>query len=149
MKNNNSIYSHQDAQGFRKGTNEKLRVRPIDAYVYHYGWVKEPKAMQRKQENFNKYWHDAEWIEENVREADEFNYSLSVKELKPFLDEHPKVMKKRIDELNWTFSYDISFDKRSFKDRTKHFLRNYLGINLGYKNYKIEKVRNTTINKRD
>jgi hypothetical protein len=149
VKNNNSIYSHQDAQGFRKGTNEKLRVRPIDAYVYHYGWVKEPKAMQRKQENFNKYWHDAEWIEENVREADEFNYSLSVKELKPFLDEHPKVMKKRIDELNWTFSYDISFDKRSFKDRTKHFLRNYLGINLGYKNYKIEKVRNTTINKRD
>ena len=31
IKNNKSIYSFQDAQGFRKGDNEKLVVHPIDA----------------------------------------------------------------------------------------------------------------------
>jgi len=55
IKNDKSIYSFRDAQGFRKGNNEMLRVKPIDASMYHYGWVKEPGAMQKKQENFNKY----------------------------------------------------------------------------------------------
>jgi hypothetical protein len=43
IRNDPSIYSYRDAQGFRKGNNEKLVVKPVDAYVYHYGWVKEPK----------------------------------------------------------------------------------------------------------
>lgn len=141
IKNNKSIYSYKDAQGFRIGDNQKLRVRPIDAYIYHYGWVKEPKAMQRKQENFHKLWHEDKWIEENVRMADEFDYSLGVNELKPFTGTHPAVMTRRIREKNWQFDYDISFDKRSFKDRAKQFLRRYLGIELGYKNYIIAKAR--------
>lgn len=45
IKNNKSIFSYQDAQGFRKDNNQKLNVRPINAYMYHYGWVREPKAM--------------------------------------------------------------------------------------------------------
>ncbi len=146
VKNNSSFYSYKDAQGFRKGDNEKLRVHPIDAYIYHYGWVKEPKAMQRKQENFNKLWHDDKWIEDNVRVANEFDYSHSMKEMKPFLDEHPKVMEKRISERNWTFSYDVSFNRRSLKDKFKDFLSKYLGIDIGYKNYKIQRVRNSRKN---
>ena len=55
IKNNKKIYSYRDAQGFRKNNNEKLQVKLIDAYVYHYGWVKEPKAMQEKQKTFQKH----------------------------------------------------------------------------------------------
>ncbi len=139
IRNDKSIYSYQDAQGFRKGDNQKLRVCPIDAYVYHYGWVKEPKAMQRKQENFNKYWHDNQWIEKNIKVAEEYDYNASVKELSLFKGEHPKVMQERIARKNWKFNYDISFDRRTLKDKFKAFMFKFFGVELGYKNYKIEK----------
>ena len=143
VKNDKSIYSYKDAQGFRKKDNEKLRVCPIDAYIYHYGWVKEPKAMQRKQENFNKFWHNDKWINDNIQKASEFNYSKTLNELKPFLGDHPKLMKKRINDNNWKFDYDITFDKRSLKDKIKQFLKKYFGIDIGYKNYIISKQTHT------
>ncbi len=141
IRNDKSIYSYQDAQGFRKGDNQKLRVCPIDAYVYHYGWVKEPKAMQRKQENFNKYWHDNQWIEKNIKVAEEYDYNAAVKQLSLFKGEHPKVMQERIARKNWKFNYDISFDRRTLKDKFKTFMLKFFGIELGYKNYKIEKIK--------
>ena len=49
IKNNPDIYSYKDAQGFRKGNNQKLQVKAIPAFINHYGWVKTPQAMQRKQ----------------------------------------------------------------------------------------------------
>ena len=143
VKNDKSIYSYKDAQGFRKKDNEKLRVCPIDAYIYHYGWVKDPKAMQRKQENFNKFWHNDEWINDNIQKASEFNYNKSVSELKKFTGEHPKIMKKRINDKNWKFDYDIAFDKRSLKDKIKQFLKKYFGIDIGYKNYIITIKKHT------
>jgi len=66
VKNKSTIYSHGDAQGFRKGKHKKLNVKLIDAYIHHYGWVKDPQAMQRKQEQFNKYWHDDDWVDQNI-----------------------------------------------------------------------------------
>lgn len=148
IRNEKSICSYRDAQGFRKVNNEKLRVVPIDAYIYHYGWVKEPKAMQRKQENFNKYWHDDKWIEDHVEKADEFDYGKHVKELKPFLVEHPEVIKKRIEGKNWKFDYDISFNRKSLIDKLKEFLYAIFRIDFSYKNYKIAELRNRTKNKR-
>jgi len=139
IRNNKSIYSYKDAQGFRKGENEKLKVVPIEASIYHYGWVKEPEAMQRKQENFNKYWHDDQWIDDNVAKADEFDYANHVRELNRFTDGHPEVMKKRIEEKNWKFDYDISINnKKSGKDKMKSFLKR-LGIDTSYRNYEIVK----------
>ncbi len=136
IKNNKQIYSYKDAQGFRKNDNEKLKVVPIDAYVYHYGWVKDPRAMQLKQENFNKLWHDDQWVKDNVIEADEFDYSSAVSHLELFKDEHPSVMRKRIEEKNWKFSHDISVKKPSLKDKTKRVLK-AIGINTSYKNYEL------------
>jgi len=137
IRNDKSIYSFRDAQGFRKGDDKILRVRPLDAYVYHYGWVKEPKAMQKKQENFHKHWHDDKWIEDNVRVAEEFDYVQHINELKPFNGQHPEVMKKRINAKNWKFDYDISFNRRTFKDKIKDVLSKYFGFSAVYKNYRI------------
>ncbi|MDD4149942.1 MAG: hypothetical protein PHE33_07920 [Bacteroidales bacterium] len=92
VRNNKSIYSFRDAQGFRKDNDKMLRVKQIDAFVYHYGWVKDPAAMQRKQEEFNKLWHDDDWVNANVRKADEFDYS-EIDVLKSFDGTHPKVMR--------------------------------------------------------
>ncbi|MBE0651345.1 MAG: glycosyltransferase family 2 protein [Bacteroidales bacterium] len=137
VRNNPSIYSYRDAQGFRIGNDQKLKVKPIDAYVYHYGWVKPPEAMQRKQESFQKLWHTDEWVEENVPKIKSFEYEKHISRLKRFEGTHPKVMQQRIATKNWKFDFDISFNRTTTKDRLKHFLKKYLGIKLGYRNYRI------------
>jgi len=134
VRNVKTIFSYRDAQGFRKAGNQKLRVKPANAFMYHYGWVKDPQAMQRKQENFNKLWHPDHWIEKNVVKAEEFDYS-GINALKLFDGIHPEVMRDRIQRKNWKFDFDISFSNTSAKDRLKLFLKKYLGIETGYRNY--------------
>ena len=136
VRNDQSIYSYRDAQGFRKGANQKLNVKAIDAAIYHYGWVKAPEAMQRKQESFHKLWHDDQWMEKHVAKVEAFDYLSHINQLQVFEGSHPKVMQKRIAAKNWQFEYDISFNKRNLKERFKSFLRKYLNIDIGYKNYK-------------
>jgi hypothetical protein len=136
VRNRKDIFSYRDAQGFRKQPNEKLNVKKIDAYVYHYGWVKAPEVMQKKQESFHKMWHDDNWVEENVVKAVEFDYQSKIDQLKLFDETHPAVMQKRISEKNWKFEYDISYNKIRMKDRLKNFLRTYLNIDIRYKNYR-------------
>jgi hypothetical protein len=135
VKNNKQIYSYKDAQGFRKNLDEKLNVKAIDAYIYHYGWVKDPRAMQRKQEEFHKLWHDQAWIDKNVVKAEAFDYS-QIDSLAKFEDSHPKIMQKRIGEKNWQFEFDLAYNKTKLKDRLKQLAARYLGWEIGYKNYK-------------
>lgn len=135
VRKSDFIYSYRDAQGFRKAENQKLNVKPVDAYVYHYGWVKEPAAMQRKQENFNKLWHSDNWVDKNVVKSNEFDYS-GIDALELFRGTHPQVMLVRIAKKNWKFDYDLSFSNLSMKDHFKKWLRKYTGIEIGYKNYK-------------
>jgi len=142
IRNNQKIYSHKDAQGFRKNTNEKLNVISIPAHIHHYGWVKDPRSMQRKQENFNKLWHDDEWVEQNIEKVSEFAYEKHITQLKKFQGQHPSVMKKRIESINWKFTMDISMEKRTSKDRLKDVLK-FFGFNPNYKNYiKVGKFSN-------
>ncbi len=128
VRNHKSIYSYKDAQGFRKNNNQKLSVKLIDAYIYHYGWVKDPRKMQKKQENFNKFWHDDKWVEQNVAKAEEFDYLKSIRSLQVFGETHPQVMQSLIEKKNWQFNYDISFNKTSLKDILKLFAKNYLVV---------------------
>lgn len=133
VKNDKNIFSYRDAQGFRKKPNEKLRVKLIDAYIYHYGWVREPAAMQRKQKSFSSLYHTDEWVNEHMAKASEFDYS-TVDSLELFAESHPAVMKHRIARKNWKFDFDVS--KRNYSLREK--LKRLLGFRIGeYKNYKI------------
>lgn len=137
VRPNTGIYSYKDAQGFRKQDDKVLNVKPINAFVYHYGWVKKPEIMQQKQENFNKLWHDDEWVEKNVPKRNEFDYS-AINSLSFFNESHPNVMKNRIEQTNWKFDFDLSFKNYSLKDRFKLFIENLTGYRIGeYKNYKI------------
>lgn len=137
IKNNPEIYSFGDAQGFKKGQGEKLNVAEIDAYIHHYGWVKSPDAMQRKQESFHRLWHDDQWMEKNIAKAEEFDYS-EINALWKYEGQHPKVMQKRIDEKGWKFDHDISRNSFSFKERFKKWAQKVTGKPLGeYQNYKV------------
>jgi hypothetical protein len=117
--------------------NEKLNVKPVDASIYHYGWVKEPEVMQKKIINSSAYWHSDQWIEKNIAKDNSFDY-LSIDQLELFKGTHPKVMQKRVEEKNWEFDYDISFNKVTTKERLKKWLYKYLGINTSYRNYKLK-----------
>ena len=137
IKNHPKIYSYRDAQGFRKGDNQKLWVKKVDASIYHYGWVKPPQKMQKKQETFNKLWHDDEWMEQNVAKREDFDYS-EIDALRLFEGSHPQVMQKRIQEKNWRFDYDLSQNSLSLKYRAKLFVKKYLGLDFSYKNYRVK-----------
>lgn len=135
IRRNPKIYSYKDAQGFRKNEGEKLTVAAVDAYIYHYGWVKEPEAMQRKQETFTKLWHDDEWVEKNVKKVKQFDYVEHIDALQTFTGTHPAVMKERIERKNWKFDYDLSFNRLTIKQKLKNFVQDKLGYNLSYENY--------------
>ena len=134
IRNNKQIYSYKDAQGFRKVANKKLKVVSANASIYHYGWVKDPRSMQFKQEDFNKLWHNDEWISKNIEKVESFEYEKHISQLRLFDGDHPLVIKDRIQRLNWKFDYDISKNKRSVKDFLKDNLR-LIGLNFNYKNY--------------
>lgn len=136
IKNDKNISSYKDAQGFRKNNN-KLNVKPIDAFVFHYGWVKPPAAQQAKQQSFHKMWHDDDWMKENIKKADEFDYS-AIDSLTRFTGTHPKVMQERINKINWKFSFDPTKKSLSFKHKLSLFIEKKFGWRIGeYKNYKI------------
>jgi len=135
IRNDKSIYSFRDAQGFRKGNNEKLNVKPIDAYVYHYGWVKEPGIMMKKVRNASTFYEGINWMKK-IGTDQTYDYS-SIDALSLFTETHPEVMKERISRKDWTFDYDESFNELSLKYRGKLFLKKYLGFNTFYENYKI------------
>jgi glycosyltransferase involved in cell wall biosynthesis len=136
IRNHPQINSWGDAQGFRKGT-QKLKVKQTDAYIHHYGWVKNPQAQQRKQESFHKMWHDDEWMDKNVVKASEFDYN-AIDSLQKFEGTHPAVMKERIARQDWQFEFDTSKNRMKYKYLLRRWLENNLGINIGeYKNYKL------------
>jgi hypothetical protein len=135
IKNNKKIRSYRDAQGFRI-ENEKLKVKAIDAYIYHYGWVKHPAQQQAKQQSFNKMWHDDNWMKQNIKDVNEFDYT-AIDLLEKFNDSHPNVMKNRIEKINWNFSFDPTKIKLPLKLKITHFIEKLTGYRIGeYKNYR-------------
>lgn len=136
VRNDKNIFSYSDAQGFRIKPNNKLKVKEIDATVYHYGWVKPPKVMQDKLLSFNKLWHSDQWVERNIVNDEEFDYS-NIDTLIPFQGTHPKAISERIQKRNWDFKYDLSKNSSSLKDKIrKWFEKKWDWIPGEYKNYK-------------
>jgi len=136
VRNDKTIRSFRDAQGFQKN-GRPLRVKVTDAVVYHYGWVKPPQQQQEKQKNFNKYWHDDQWMKKNIRQAEEFDYS-QFDSLRFFDGTHPEVMEKRLERLNYRLNIDPTVKK--FKSPVKkllYLIEKHTGYRIGeYRNYR-------------
>lgn len=130
------VRSWGDAQGFRI-QGRKLRVKFIDAHIYHYGWVKPPKSQQAKQRSFHRYWHPDEWVKHYVGASEDFDYSRGGT-LAPFSGSHPAVMKNRVASQNWTFTYDPAKVRESLKVRILEWIERKTGLRIGeYKNYRL------------
>ena len=136
IKNDRSIRSYKDAQGFRKD-GRKLNVKPIEAWVYHYGWVKPPVSQQAKQESFHRHWHNDAWVRENVLPASNFDYNI-VGGLKKFAGSHPQVMNERILQKNWDFTPDPARNQLPGTRKLLQGIENTIGWRIGeYRNYRI------------
>lgn len=135
IRHHSDIVSYKDAQGFRKTDNKKLKVKNTNAFIYHYGWVRHPFAQLKKQKQFHKYWHDDEWLHQNIDEQKIMNYEVN-DILEKFSGTHPSVMKERINKYNWHFDYDKSKIKLPLKEKLLHELERFTGWRIWeYKNF--------------
>jgi hypothetical protein len=138
VRNRKDIFSYRDAQGFRKLPNKKLNVRLIDAYVYHYGWTRDPDALQKKVESSVRYYHDDSWLKSFFVKEDTYAYAEKDEPIKPFEGTHPAIMKERIARKNWKFEPDFSLRYGSIKDWFKRMVGDLTGWYPGeYRNYRL------------
>jgi len=129
IRNNRKIESYRDAQGFRKG-NQKIKVAAINAYIYHYGWVKSPQQMKIKQNNVGHFWiEDDEILIKKINAEDIFDYS-KFDSLTLFTESHPTLMHNRIEAKNWNLKLDIKKKRFSLKDLLLYKIEKLTGWRL-------------------
>jgi hypothetical protein len=140
IRNDKRIRSYKDAQGFRKD-GKKLKVIPVKAEIYHYGWVRHPIYMQQKVDSVKTFYSGISKEEAlTVASQKEFNYSTEYDALAKFEGTHPKVMKERIAHLNWKVDIDLSKIRMKFKYRILYKIEKIFGVRLfEYRNYTVLK----------
>jgi hypothetical protein len=159
IRNDPEIHSWESAQSFRRIPNfdglnyrqkegtYKLKVALIDAYVYHYGWVRPPDFMVNKSKALDTVHKGEQKVEELYKHrALEFDYG-PLNRLAVFQGTHPKVMEKMISQMNWKEKLHYSgkpnphrklHKHEKFKYRFLSFIEKYLnkGNQIGgFKNY--------------
>lgn len=135
IRNDKSIRSYKDAQGFRK-EGKKLNVMKSGGEMFHYGWVKDPKIQKKKEKNIHRYWHTDEWIKNNVRDEPEYDY-YGADSLAVFTGTHPAIMKSRVEEESWQFNFDTRKKNFNFKKWVLFYLEKWTGWRpFEYKNYR-------------
>jgi len=139
IRNGIGISSWKSAQGFRR-EGRKLKVVHSGAAIYHYGWVRNPRTMKKKQIALDSVHHDQEWVKKHHpdREA-RFEYG-SLKHLVLFTGTHPRVMAKRIAGKDWTVPPNpaVKHEHNRLWNRALTYLENKFlgGYRIGeYKNY--------------
>ncbi|MCX2450393.1 glycosyltransferase family 2 protein [Pedobacter sp. PLR] len=136
VRRNLAVQSYRDAQGFRID-GRKIKVKLIDAYINHYGWVKPPFGLLRKKQNFNTF-YDENATTEVIPETASFDYG-NADRLIHFTGTHPAVMQNRINAVNWKFDFDPTKAHKKLSLRRRVLEKIYLltGVRLmEYKNYK-------------
>jgi hypothetical protein len=113
VRNRPDIYSWWTAQSFRRIPNFdgvsyrkregtfKLKVAQVDADIFHYGFVRPPHIMQKKNKAFRTiHWGSKQAEEEFKSRAVTFDYG-DMSKLAEYKDTPPAVMKEFIQNFNW------------------------------------------------
>lgn len=140
IRNDKSIRSFRDAQGFRKN-GRKLKVTRVDAEIYHYGWVRPPGFMQAKIDGVKKF-YKGENLNVSRKElvSGDFNYGQKYDALARFEGTHPSVMQQRINRMNWKMVADIKKINMNVKYKLLYKIEKITGIRLfEYRNYSLLK----------
>ncbi len=136
IRNDKTISAYKDAQGFRRG-EQKLNVKAIDAYIYHYGWVKDPTQMMKKQKDVSKLWNEDEALTAFLASPDFYDFN-QFDSLEKFAGTHPAVMQQRIEQKHWNIELDTTKKHFSLKDKLLYQFEKLTGIRLfDFRNYKL------------
>jgi glycosyltransferase involved in cell wall biosynthesis len=136
IRNDRTISAYKDAQGFRRN-GKPIRVKPVNASVYHYGWVKSPEQMMKKQKNVSPYWLNDEEMKRVLAVPDAWDFE-AYDSLEKFSGTHPQVMQDRIQRKNWQLDLDVTRKKFSLKDRVLYYFEKMTGIRpFDFRNYRI------------
>ena len=164
VRNLPDVHSWISAQSFRRIPNfdglnyrvtegtHKLRVARVDAYIYHYGWVRPPSLMQKKNKSLGTIHHGKDAMDKDYSSKPVgFDYG-PLGRLSKFQGTHPAVMKNWIDRFDWQDELNYSSkevnphrDKQphdSLKSRVLTWIeQNLLGGRVigGFNNYKLLK----------
>ncbi|MCF6183979.1 MAG: glycosyltransferase family 2 protein [Bacteroidales bacterium] len=132
IRNKPDIYSFRSAQSFKRvpdfdkknfrqshGTFP-LNVIELDAYIYHYGWVRPPEYMQKKTKSLDTIHKGKSKVAEIYKEkAPEFDYG-NLSKLPVFEGTHPKVMENKIKEFNWADKLHYEKNYKPSRAKMKH-----------------------------
>lgn len=136
IRNDRTIKAYKDAQGFRRG-EQKLNVKAIDAFIYHYGWVKDPTQMMKKQKDVSKLWNEDEALTSFLASPDFYDFN-QFDSLEKFTGTHPAVMQQRIAQKHWNIELDTTKKHFLLKDKLLYQFEKLTGIRLfDFRNYKL------------
>jgi glycosyltransferase involved in cell wall biosynthesis len=140
VRNHLGIRSWKSAQGFRRD-RRKIHVVPAAARIFHYGWVRPPRQMTRKQHAFLSLHAGPEAADQLVSDRDkEFEFGMLCQQRR-FTGSHPRVMFERIAAKDW----GIAPGPLSHHDHDKPVMRalswlenTVLGFRVGeHRNYRL------------
>ncbi len=164
IRNDPEIHSWRSAQSFRRIPNfdgfsyrqkegtYKLKVVPLDAYIYHYGWARPPHLMKKKKNALAQIHNQKE--EQSQTESlgqqgqtNAFDYG-DLRKLQRFKGTHPEVMTERLEEFDWADELEpekIDKHRKPFKHETfKNRLLTYFEQHImggrqffGHRNWKV------------
>ena len=114
VRNDKDIHSWRDAQSFRritkfdgrnyyqKKSTRKLNVVQLDACIHHYGFVRPPQIMQKKNKNHHQNYRGMQAMLERFKNRpDTFDYG-DLSRLEQYKESHPAVMREWIDRMDWS-----------------------------------------------
>ncbi|NOZ36151.1 MAG: glycosyltransferase [Chlorobi bacterium] len=132
IRNKPDIYSFRSAQSFKRVPNfDKkdfrqsngtfpLNVVELDAYIYHYGWVRPPEYMQKKTKSLDTIHKGKEKVEYEYKNKDiNFDYG-NLSNLSVFKETHPKVMENKIKAFNWADKLHYEKNYKPSRAKMKH-----------------------------
>jgi hypothetical protein len=104
LRRSSGARSVGDAQSFRRGNGEKLRVAHSGARVFHYGWVRTPEAMREKTFFMDQLYHGSPSAEDATTGLPHTGENYRYKKfwgLRRYTGSHPAVMRDRIAKKGW------------------------------------------------
>ncbi|MEE4311252.1 MAG: hypothetical protein V2J62_05230 [candidate division KSB1 bacterium] len=146
IRNRPDIYSWQSAQSFRRFDeydnprqaegHHKLKVKRVDAEIYHYGWVRPPHLMQNKRRALDSvHWGSGRAKDFYDKAPKEFDYG-PLNRLSRFKGTHPNVMESMLLKLNWRDKLQYSGSPNKYRMKHKHERFKYRFLSM------IEKIFN-------
>lgn len=131
VRNDPEIHSWESAQSFRRIPNfdgkdyrqqegtHKLKVASLDAYIYHYGWVRPPRFMQKKKKSLDTIHKGSEKADSMYqKKAKVYDYG-PLGRAQVHKDSHPIVMQEWIEKFDWRDELNYSRNEVN-KNREKH-----------------------------